>query len=73
MLTIGTRIHVTDDGRLVAKAAAELPAGDHDAVIVVDAPPAGGEFMIERFPVDHGPWDPDVSLRREDLYGDDGR
>jgi hypothetical protein len=28
---------------------------------------------IDELPVYDGPWDDSISLRREDLYGDDGR
>lgn len=31
------------------------------------------KFRISQFPVHEGDWDHTVSLRREDLYGDDGR
>ena len=28
---------------------------------------------VRDMPVHHGPWDDSISLRREDMYGDDGR
>jgi hypothetical protein len=45
-----------------------------DVIVVVDA--AQGECCgsIEDLPIDHlGPWPADLPLRREDLYGDQGR
>lgn len=74
MLTVKTRVRVVE-GRLEAVLPTSVPAGDHDAVIVIDtaeaAPPK--RFDISKFPVHDGPWDESISLRREDMYGDDGR
>ena len=36
-------------------------------------PRPGKPFTMEDFPVHDGPWDDSISLRREDMYGDDGR
>jgi hypothetical protein len=33
----------------------------------------GKPFRFEGFPMVDAPWDDSVPLRREDLYGDDGR
>lgn len=74
MTVITTRLIVTPDGAL--RTATPIPAGEHAAIITVAdaaardaAPPAS----LADFPVDDGPWDDRVSLRREDLYGDNGR
>lgn len=74
MLTVKTRVRVVD-GRLEATLPAEIPSGDHEAVIVIDAaePAARPKFDMANFPVHDGPWDDTISLRREDMYGDDGR
>lgn len=74
MLTVRTRVRVTD-GRLEADLPASVPAGDHEAVIVIDAaePSPRPKFDISKLPVDDRPWDETISLRREDIYGDDGR
>lgn len=74
MLTVKTRVRVAD-GRLEAALPASVPAGDHEAVIVIDAsePASGPKFDMAKFPVDDRPWDESISLRREDMYGDDGR
>lgn len=74
MLTIRTRVTVKEDGTLEAKKPnSGLPPGEHDAVIVLDAKRSPKRFSMRDFPVDRGPWDDSVSLRREDMYGDDGR
>ena len=76
MLTIKTRVTVREDGTIEAKAnvlANELPPGEHEAVIVVESNRPKRPFRIEDFPIDNGPWDDTISLRREDMYGDDGR
>lgn len=74
MLTVRTRVKVKD-GRLEATLPTPVPPGDHEAVIVIDAVEAAtpSKFDISKFPVHHAPWDESISLRREDMYGDDGR
>ena len=74
MLSIRTRVTVKEDGTIEAKLlGGELPPGEHDAVIVLDAERPPKRFSMKDFPVDNGPWDDSVLLRREDMYGDDGR
>jgi hypothetical protein len=76
MLTIRTRVTVKEDGTVEAKAnvlTSELSPGEHEAVLVVESNRPKRQFRIEDFPIDRGPWDDTVSLRREDMYGDDGR
>ena len=69
------RIQVAADNTVSGVAPAELPASEHE-VIVSPGPavtPPSKPFRMADFPVDNGPWDDSVSLRREDMYGDDGR
>lgn len=75
MSTIRMRIHVAPDHTISGVAPADLPAGEHVVVVSADpsATPPSKPFRMDEFPVDHGPWDDSISLRREDLYGDDGR
>jgi hypothetical protein len=40
---------------------------------VVRPPPEGKPFTMENFPIHNIPWDDSISLRREDLYDDEGR
>jgi hypothetical protein len=74
MTVITTRLTVGPDGSI--SAADRLPQGEYAAVITVPEPPrrpAGKPFTMQNFPIHDGPWDDSVSLRREDMYGDDGR
>jgi hypothetical protein len=73
MRELHLRLKVHEDGRIESLAGGPLPPGEHEAVIVIQEPPQDKPFSMENFPVDRGPWDDTQSLRREDLYGDDGR
>lgn len=67
------RLRVHEDGRIESVNGDPLPPGEHEAVVVVREPPRGKPFSMEGFPIHDGEWDHTISLRREDLYGDDGR
>ncbi len=77
MKTIETTATVTPDGTLTARIPGDIAPGQHSVVIVIDE--AVGETAADRtsklpFPViDVGEWPGDFSLRREDIYGDEGR
>lgn len=74
MTIVTTRITVSADGAI--SAAISLPAGEYTATIALgDAPlrRPGKPFTMTDYPVHDEPWDDSVSLRREDMYGDDGR
>ncbi len=78
MTVITTRIQVAEDGTISGRApAGQVPPGEHVAVITVCAAAPlrrpGKPFTMENFPIHDGPWDDSISLRREDMYGDDGR
>ena len=73
MTVITTRITVAPDGTIFGRAPREVPAGEHPAVITVSTASAGKPFTMKNFPVHDLGWDDSVSLRREDMYGDDGR
>jgi hypothetical protein len=76
MNQIRTRILVDPEHRITGTAPADLPPGEHEAVITIVSPrqPAIGPFNIDDLPShDLGPWPEGLSLRREDIYGDDGR
>ncbi len=74
MRTLETRIQILPDGKLVIPAIADLQPGEYQAVLVIEAIPQTGERQPLNFPVDDlGNWPEDLSLRREDMYGDDGR
>ena len=77
MTVIITRIIVTDDGTISGRAPpGQVPPGEHEAAITVAAtpkPPKGKPFTMESLKIHDVPWDDSISLRREDLYDDEGR
>ncbi|MEH1816747.1 MAG: hypothetical protein V7K26_21785 [Nostoc sp.] len=80
MKTIETIATVTKDGKITAQLPLDIPEGEHQVVIVIDEKPLAekAESKEKRpplnFPVDnYGPWPENLSLRREDMYGDWGR
>lgn len=78
MNEIRARVLVDDDHRISGVAPPEVPPGEHEVMIVVASPlerqPATKPFNIDDLPThDLGPWPEGLSLRREDIYGDDGR
>jgi hypothetical protein len=76
MKTIQTQAMVTDDRTVTLQLPEEIAPGLHTLIVVIDervAQPASG-LSLEDFPViDVGPWPEGLSLRREEMYGDDGR
>lgn len=73
MLTIQTTATVTPDHELAVRVPADIPAGEYRVVLVIEAQPVKKRLPF-KFPVDdHGPWPTQLSLRREDMYGDFGR
>ena len=75
MTVITTRITVGLDGAI--STTTPLPAGEYEAAITLADPASppwpGKPFTMENFPVHHEPWDDSISLRREDMYDDEGR
>lgn len=72
MTVITTRIIVSPDGAI--STAIPLPAGEYEAAITVAGSSLPGKpFTMNGFPVHDMGWDDSISLRREDMYGDDGR
>ncbi len=75
MTVINTRITVTPDGTI--STATPLPAGEYTAQVEVKEQPARQlptDPDLDDLPtLDLGPWPEGLSLRREDMYGDDGR
>lgn len=67
---IKTRVRVTEDHTFAGPAPADLPAGEHDVVIMITPKP---ELRPSELPVHPGRWDDRISLRREDMYDDLGR
>lgn len=74
MRAVTARLRITDDGRIEGMAPSDLVPGEHDVVLVIDerAQP-NKRLRVEDLPQHDLGWDPRISLRREDAYGDDGR
>ena len=71
MPTLKAHIHVADDHTISGIAPADLPAGDHDALITVARRP---RRRVADLPAHPGPWGIDgISLHRADMYDDSGR
>lgn len=75
MKTIETTVLVTPDGTVTLQLPEDIPPGEHRIVVVIDEQPIDRENRPPlKFPVDrYGPWPEDLSLRREDMYGEWGR
>lgn len=74
MKTIETTAVVGEDRKLTVQLPPDVAPGRHRIVLMVDEPEARAASTLDDFPtIDVGPWPDDLSLRREDMYGDDGR
>ena len=75
MRTIEASAVVTPDGQLLIQVPTDLSPGEHRAVVVIDEQPVSAPphkpIVLPVF--DLGPWPENLSLRREDMYGDDER
>jgi len=71
MTVITTRLTVSPEGAI--SSTTPLPVGEYTADVTVVTPAAGRPFTMVDFPVHDEPWDASISLRREDLYDDEGR
>jgi hypothetical protein len=75
MKTIETTVLVTPEGTVTLQLPEDIPPGEHRIVVVIDEQPIVREKRQPlKFPVDrYGLWPEDLSLRREDMYGEWGR
>jgi hypothetical protein len=78
MTEIRTRVMVGPDRRISGTAPADVPPGEHDVTITLATPPTRDRpeepFDVDTLPIhDLGPWPEGLSLRREDMYDEDGR
>jgi hypothetical protein len=67
---------VRPDHTLTVQVPEDIPSGSHPVVIILDSPPSSPGMATSewRLPVhDVGPWPEGFTLRRADIYGDDGR
>ena len=61
------------DVTLSGRVPAGTPAGEHDATIIIGDVMTPKRFSLADLPRCDVPWDGSVSLRREDIYGNDSR
>jgi hypothetical protein len=77
MNEVRTRIRVGSDHRISGIAPPDVPPGEHEVTIRLvpsaRSKPPTRKFNVEDLPKHDIPWDDSISLRREDMYGDDGR
>ena len=75
MRTIETTATITAEGTLIVPVPPDIPPGPHHIVVWIDDQPGLPDTRARHdFPVIHvGAWPADLFLRREDMYGDDGR
>lgn len=78
MNEIRTRVVVGPDHRISGTAPTEVPAGEHEVTITLSKPLPLEQALRPLDPTDlprHdlGAWPNGLSVRREEIYGDDGR
>jgi hypothetical protein len=78
MSEVRARIRIGRDHVISGVAPDDIPPGDHEVLITVGPPIEpllkATPFRVEALPtIDLGPWPERLSLRREDIYSDDGR
>ncbi len=79
MKAIATTATVTTDCKITVQLPPDIPAGEHEVVVISEKSLPKKQVTQEKrppldFPVIHvGEWPADLSLRREDMYGDEGR
>jgi hypothetical protein len=78
MAEIRTRVLVGPDRRISGTAPAAVPPGEHEITITLAPLPTRERpeepFDDDALPThDLGPWPEGLSLRREDIYDEDGR
>lgn len=73
MATLELQAPLTADRTLTLQLPATVQPGDKILVHVTDFSNSASRSPL-KLPLHHvGPWPDDLSLRREDMYGDDGR
>jgi hypothetical protein len=73
MPVVHATIRVDADGTISGKAPRGVPPGEYETPIdVAEEKPRAKRKRLE-LPLHDAVWDDNVSLRREDIYGDDGR
>jgi hypothetical protein len=72
MPVVLAKIQVAPDGTISGKAPREVPPGEYQAPIRLPEPKKPRRRRLD-LPIHDAYWDDAVSLRREDIYGPDGR
>ena len=75
MKVIETTIYVAPSAPSPDLRKVDLPPGKYRVVVIASETPApeGPRPPLDLPVLDVGPWPEGLSLRREDMYGDDGR
>ena len=78
MTVVTTRVEIAEDGTISGHVSGQVPPGEHEAQISVEPLPPRRKparpFDVNSLPsLDLGPWPVGLSLRREEIYVDDGR
>lgn len=69
-----TKVEVTPDRRLTVMVPRDVTPGTHDVVVVIEDVGSNVGSQAAALPVLHvGAWNEDTTLRREEIYGQDGR
>ena len=72
MPVVHARIRIAHDGTISGKAPHEVPPGEYDASLAL--PERKPKRNVLDLPLhDCGPWPEGFTMRREEIYGDDGR
>jgi len=72
--TIETKVEVTADRHLTVMVPRDVTPGEHDVVVVIEDAGSTVGSQATALPVLHvGAWNEDATLRREEIYGQDGR
>lgn len=74
MKTIETTAVIGEDRLLQIQLPPDVTPGHHRVAVVIDENVLSAAGNLDDFPIiDVGPWPAGLSLRREDMYGDNGR
>ena len=75
MTVITLRITVAPGGAILGHAPDGVPPGEHMVALTLPTPlqAPGTPSILDSLPLHDMGWDESISLRREDMYGDDGR
>ncbi len=74
MKTIETIIEVDDQQKATIQLPADVKPGPYRAVVVIERQEPAVANVPLAFPAhDVGPWPEGFTVRREEIYGDDGR